>query len=123
MLQLEYSLVERTAGRELLPMGAALGLGVMGSKRRCHRLARSEGVIPTTGSWTHKEVRDNFAVAQVEVNDAQVGQLDDASRTVLGGRMTCLQAKGSTSAWLTPEPAGSPDFGCDSDPVLEGWLG
>lgn len=30
VLQLQYSLIERAADRELLPMGAALGLGVMG---------------------------------------------------------------------------------------------
>ena len=141
VLQLEYNLIEHTAERELLPMAAALGLGVMGYSPLAGGVltgkyrkgepgrkgaapemdARSDavidalltvsgqigcspsavaiawvvqkGVVPILGPRTLDQLVDNLDGATVQLDDAHVRQLDEASRIALGQPYDLLAAQ------------------------------
>jgi len=98
-LQIEYSLVERTVERELIPMAKALQLGVTAwsplsggilTGRSMAQVAlawlrhRSVPVIPIIGARKLPQLQDNLASLELSFTGDQLKTLDEASRIELG---------------------------------------
>jgi aryl-alcohol dehydrogenase-like predicted oxidoreductase len=122
-MQVEYSLAERSAERELIPMARTLGLasmawsplgrGALGGKHDLERLSPAQrraldavipvanelgvtparvalawvlqqGFMPVLGARRVDQIRDNLAVVDVRIDDAQLSGLDAATRIELG---------------------------------------
>jgi aryl-alcohol dehydrogenase-like predicted oxidoreductase len=103
-LQIEYSLIERTVERELIPMAKALDLGVTAwsplvaaVKTVADQLSRNMAqvalawlrfrpvpVIPIIGARKLPQLKDNLASSDVSLSAEQLKTLDEASRIELG---------------------------------------
>lgn len=122
-MQVEYSLGERTAERELIPMArehdmlvsawSPLGRGLLVGKRDPERLdaaqrrvvqtvakvaadlastparvalawTRQRGVMPVLGATSVAQIQDNLGALGLQLDDAHIAELNDASAVSLG---------------------------------------
>jgi aryl-alcohol dehydrogenase-like predicted oxidoreductase len=96
-LQIEYSLIERTVERELIPMARAFDLGVVAWSPLAREVGRSMAqvalawlryqaapVIPIIGARRLAQLEDNLASLDLQLSAAQLKSLDEASRVDLG---------------------------------------
>ena len=87
-LQLEYSLIERTVERELIPMAKALNLGVLAFSPlaggfltgKYHGEGKPDGGRMTIGARKVSQLQDNLASLDMELSAEQLKSLDGASR-------------------------------------------
>lgn len=100
-LQIEYSLVERTVERELIPMAKAFNLGpdriVFALKKISEETGRSQAqvalawlryrdvpVIPILGARRISQLQDNLGSLTLELSGKHLADLDEASAIELG---------------------------------------
>ncbi len=98
-LQIEYSLIERTVERELIPMAKALNLGVLAFSPlakgvltgKYHGEGKPDGgrmtnvpVIPIIGARKLSQLQDNLGSLDLELSAEQLKSLDGASQIELG---------------------------------------
>ncbi len=83
-LQIEYSLIERTVERELIPMAKALDIGVTAWSPLAGVRYRPLPIIPIIGARKLSQFQDNLASFELNLSTDQLKTLDDASRIELG---------------------------------------
>lgn len=122
-LQVEYSLAQRTAERELLPMAHALGIAVAAWA------PLGAGLL--TGKYTTPRGTDGGAATRGRLDEADLyrGTLDDRSRAIARVVDAIARERGSSPArvalaWLLDRrPAPIPILGARSEAQLDENLG